>query len=168
MGKKFSIDHFISEGEKRTAIYDKINRFDSGKNAKREETSYLDRYAPRGISEPFVMASGNAVDQFVYRDSCLTPRLLPFIKKNHSDRNYIFWPDQTGCHYAEHSLVFLCENLIHLVDKVDNLANLPEVRPIEDFWSILKAKVYENNWKAKTLHQLEVRIKKCLKEVLQY
>ena len=37
--------------------------------------------SPRGISEPFIMASGNAVDQFVYRDSCLAPRLLPFIEK---------------------------------------------------------------------------------------
>ena len=46
---------------------------------------------------------------------------------------------------AEHSLDFLCENLIHHVDKVDNPTNLPEVRPIEDFWSISKAKVYENN-----------------------
>ena len=27
--------------------------------------------SPRGISEPFIMASGNAVDQFVYRDNCL-------------------------------------------------------------------------------------------------
>ena len=53
--------------------------------------------SPRGISEPFIMASGNAVDQFVYRGSCLAPRLLPFIKKNHSDGNYIFWTD------AEHS-----------------------------------------------------------------
>ena len=119
---------------------------------------------PRGISEPFIMAS---VDQFVYRESCLAPRLLPFIKKDHSDRNYIFWPDQAGCYYVEHSLDFLCEDLIHHVDKVDNPANLPEVRPIEDFWSILKAKVYENNWEAKTLHQLEVRIKKCQKEVDQ-
>ena len=57
--------------------------------------------------------------------------------------------------------------MIRRVDKVDNPANLPEVRPIEDFWSILKAKVYENNWEAKSLHQLEVRIKKCLKEVDQ-
>ena len=61
---------------------------------------------------------------------------------------------------------FLCENLIHQIDK-DNPANLPEVRPIEDFWSILKAKVYENNWEAKTLHQIEVRIERCLKEVDQ-
>ena len=36
MGKRFTIDHFISEGEKRTTIYDTINRFESGKNAKRQ------------------------------------------------------------------------------------------------------------------------------------
>ena len=57
--------------------------------------------------------------------------------------------------------------MIHHVDKVDNPANLPEVRPIEDFRSILKAKVYEDSWEAKSLHQLEVRIKKCLKEMDQ-
>ena len=34
LGKKFTIDHFISEGEKQTTIYDIINRFESGKNAK--------------------------------------------------------------------------------------------------------------------------------------
>ena len=36
LGKKFTIDHFISEGEKRTTFYDKINRFESGKNAKHQ------------------------------------------------------------------------------------------------------------------------------------
>ena len=34
--KKFTSDHFISEGEKRTTIYDIINRFESGKNAKHQ------------------------------------------------------------------------------------------------------------------------------------
>ena len=57
--------------------------------------------------------------------------------------------------------------MIHYVNKVDNPDDLPEFRPIEDFRPILKAKVYENDWEAKTLHQLEVRIKKCLKEVDQ-
>ena len=33
-GKKFTIDHFISEGEIRTTMYDITNRFESGKNAK--------------------------------------------------------------------------------------------------------------------------------------
>ena len=36
LGKKFTFDHFISEGEKRTTIYDIINRFESGKNAKHQ------------------------------------------------------------------------------------------------------------------------------------
>ena len=36
LGKKFTIDHFISEGEKRTTIYDITNRFESGKNAKHQ------------------------------------------------------------------------------------------------------------------------------------
>ena len=83
-------------------------------------------------------------------------------KKNHSDGNYIFWPDQAGCHYIEHSLDFLCENLIHHADKVDNF---PEVRPKEDLWSILKAKVYENNWEAKTL--LEVRINETYSSLIK-
>ena len=36
LGKKFTIHHFISEGEKRTTMYDIINRFESGKNAKHQ------------------------------------------------------------------------------------------------------------------------------------
>ena len=56
----------------------------------REDTSCQSHSS---ISEPFVMASGNAVDQFAYRYNCLAPRLLPFINKNHSDGNYIFWPN---------------------------------------------------------------------------
>ena len=34
--KKFTIEHFIGEGEKRTTIYDIINRFESRKNAKHQ------------------------------------------------------------------------------------------------------------------------------------
>ena len=36
-------DHFISEGEKRTTIYDIINRFESGKNQKHQSGSCLYR-----------------------------------------------------------------------------------------------------------------------------
>ena len=109
--------------------------------------------SPRGISEPFVMTSENSVGQFVCQDNCLASRLLPFIKKiiliTSFDRS-------NSCHYAEHPLDFWCENLIHHVDEEDNPANLPEVRPIEDFWSILKAKVYENNWEAKPYISLKL------------
>ena len=35
-GEKFPFDHFISEGEKRSTIYDIINRFEFGKNEKHQ------------------------------------------------------------------------------------------------------------------------------------
>ena len=35
LGKNFTIDYFISEGEKRTTFYDIINRFECG-NAKHQ------------------------------------------------------------------------------------------------------------------------------------
>ena len=53
--------------------------------------------------------------------------------------------------------MLISKNLIHHVDKADNTANLPEARPIEDFWAQVKVKLYENNW--------EVIIRKCLKEL---
>ena len=119
----------------------------------------------RGLSEPYIVKSGNAINPFIYRDECLSKRLLPFIKQFHSDDNYVFWPDLASSHYAEASLDFMIENSINHVDKCDNPANLPEARPIENFWSILKGKVYKNGWEAKSLHQLKLRIKKCLREL---
>ena len=32
-----------------------------------------------------------------------------------------------------------------LLSKINNPTKLPEARPIEDFWSILKGEVYKNN-----------------------
>ena len=46
-----------------------------------------------------------------------------------------------------------------------NSGNLPKVRPIKDFWGILKAKVNENNWFAKNIDRLKKKIKKCLLEM---
>ena len=48
---------------------------------------------------------------------------------------------------------------IKFVEKCENPANVPEVRAKEDFWSILKGKVYENGWKAENLTLLKNRIR---------
>ena len=52
-----------------------------------------------------------------------------------------------------------------MVDKDDNLANVPECRPIEDFWSILKQIVYADNWQVENVSQLRSRIEYCLNKV---
>ncbi len=43
--------------------------------------------------------------------------------------------------------------------KTDNPPNAPQLRPIEHFWSFLKQKVYENDWKAENTEQLLRRIR---------
>ena len=43
--------------------------------------------------------------------------------------------------------------------------NAPKLRPIEDFWEILPAKVYEKNWFANNLTQLKKKISKCMLEM---
>jgi hypothetical protein len=39
--------------------------------------------------------------------------------------------------------------------EIINPANAPKLRPIEDFWRILKTNVYENNWSVKNVSQLK-------------
>lgn len=60
---------------------------------------------------------------------------------------------------------FLDENDINYVAKDDNPPNCPEVRPIENYFSILKQRVYAENWSAENRDQLIRRIKKCTKEI---
>ena len=38
-----------------------------------------------------------------------------------------------------------------MIQKCKNPPNVREAQPIEDFWSILKGKVYEDCWKADNL-----------------
>ena len=116
-----------------------------------------------GILKPLIRKSKFAIDQDVYIEECLNERLIPFIRKHHKNNDYVFWPDLASSHYAESTIDFLIENGINHVDKFENPANLPEVRPIENFWAILKAKVYENNWRAKDLTELKKRIELCIK-----
>ena len=41
------------------------------------------------------------INRYVYRDECLEPFLISFIKKYHKDDTYVFWPDQASAHYAK-------------------------------------------------------------------
>ena len=59
----------------------------------------------------------------------------------------------------------MMDNKIEFVEKYENQANLPECRPIENFWSIIKSRVYKDGWKAKNSKVLEARIVNCIKKV---
>ena len=62
---------------------------------------------------------------------------------------------------------FLRKNGIAYVEKDENPPNAPQIRPIENYWGILKMKVYEGNWSAKDREALIRRIKIKQKEIDQ-
>ena len=121
----------------------------------------------KGISKPFFRKSGLAVDQNTYVKSCLSKILVPFLRKYHSDGNYIFWSDKASSHYSKKAIQFLENENVHFVPKDKNPTNLPQCRPIEDFFGSLSNLVYENGWAAKNMEQLKRRIRFCLKKMDQ-
>ena len=121
--------------------------------------------SPRGMSQSFIAPSGLSVNQDVYLNECVKKRLIPYIEKYHSDNNYVFWPDLASSQYANSVLTWLREKNVTFVEKEDNPPCVPELRPIENFWSILKGQVYSKGWEAKTVDELKRRIKYCLKKV---
>ena len=54
---------------------------------------------------------------------------------------------------------------LNYVAKEVNPPNAPQIRPIEQYWSILKQKTYENNWTAPGTDALAKIIKKCMREI---
>lgn len=121
--------------------------------------------SPRGISHPFIAPSSLAINQQIYLNDCIKKRLIPFIDKYHSNKNYVFWPDLASSHYANSVISHLREKKVVFVEKADNPPCVPELRPIENFWSILKGLVYEKGWEAKNYNDLKKRIRSCIKKV---
>ena len=68
----------------------------------------------------------------------------------------------TSARYGRKAIAYLESKKVKFVAKDDNPPNVPETSPIEDFWGILKERVYKNGWVAKTLPQLRRRIKYCI------
>ena len=79
----------------------------------------------------------------------------PLIQKHYPQGKYVFWPDLASANYAHVVQDYLKEKKINYMAKWMNPANVPKARPIEDFWANLKQQVYEKDWKAKNLSQLE-------------
>ena len=46
-----------------------------------------------------------------------------------------------------------------------NVANVPEIRAIEDFWGYLKRNVYKDSWQAKNFDELKKIIYRCIQNI---
>lgn len=117
------------------------------------------------ISQPYIgVVRGEALNAERYIDRCLS-KLLQFLNTNHANDQIMFWPDLASCHYARITRDWYEANNINFVPKVDNPPNLPQARPIEDFWALLSRKVYNNGWEAQNQEQLRRRISGKIREI---
>ena len=84
-------------------------------------------------------------------------KLIPFIKKYHiNDDAMIFWPDLARAHYSKEVLTYFDETsvpIVPIVPKTINPPNIPQGRPIEDFWGVL---VQLTIWKQKQRNSWDV------------
>jgi transposase len=115
------------------------------------------------ISEPVFLERHNSVTADFYQEECISRKLTQFIDANHAGDDYIFWPDLASAHTAKSTLKLLEELRIPVVPIDHNPPNLPQCRPIENFWGILKMKVFENGWEAENIMKLRRRIILCLR-----
>ncbi|RNA40548.1 glucosylceramidase 4 [Brachionus plicatilis] len=127
-----------------TLSHGKINRNDIFYLSYIAPTPASTNYTPVKKFEPKLLGLLNLVSE---RGISYEKRgVIPFIKKYHSVGYCKFWPDLASPHYANTVVNYLIDQNIKFVQKRENPANVPEVRQIEDFLSILKGKVYENSW----------------------
>lgn len=119
----------------------------------------------KGISKPYFKEGGLAINAETYQNECLKKILIPFVHKYHSDKNFVFWPDKASSHYAKTTQELLKSKNINFVPKERNPTNLPQCRPIEDFFGNLSSLVYKNNWRAKNCEELKKRIRSCIRKM---
>lgn len=87
------------------------------------------------------------VNKEIYINECLKKRLLPFIRSHNGPT--IFWPDLASAHYAKDTINFLNNHNIDFVPKEANPPNVPELRPIERYWALVKAQLKKEKRGAK-------------------
>lgn len=121
-------------------------------------------FSEKGLSQHYIVPSGQAINTKCYITKCMS-KLKRFITQLHKNDEIVFWPDLASSHYSKETTEFLKSNNINFVPKHCNPANVPELRPIEDFWSELKRHVYDKGWCAKNLDQLRRRIEYSLKKL---
>ena len=121
--------------------------------------------SPRGVTTPVICPSRGNIDGDFYREKCLKQVLLPFLASRYPTGGYIFWPDLATAHYARATVDMLAEAEVPVVARDMNPPNAPQLRPIEDFWGMLKQEVYSGDWTASSDRMLRARIKSCVRQI---
>ena len=124
--------------------------------------------SPKGISTPVITSGrGMAVTADSYVSNCLSRQLIPYLNTHYPQGGYIFWPDKVSVHYARITTDYLGANGNNYISKEDNPTEVPQCRPVVDFFGLLSTRVFEGNWVANNVEALKRRIRRCLREIPQ-
>ena len=85
-----------------------------------------------------IIQSSTNVNGEVYREMCLRGELPPFIDEKDPECGYLFCSVPAVTHYARDTVQFLEEARVATLKREDNPPNVPQLRPTEDFWGIMK------------------------------
>ena len=77
----------------------------------------------------------------------------------------VFWPDKASSHYSLKTTTFMNNNGIKFVPKEVNPTEVPQCRPIEDFFGVLATHVYAQNWITGYAEAVKRRIRACIKRI---
>ena len=72
---------------------------------------------------------------------------------------------KTSAHYSNATQEVYKTLNIKFVPKNSNPPNVPQLRPIEHFWALLKERVYSRGWRCETHEELIKRIYYCLSNI---
>lgn len=86
-----------------------------------------------------VFVCKGTMDADIYQRECIKKRLVPFLR-SHTNPT-LFWPDLASCHYARSTIQLMDQYGVNFVPKELNPPNSPGVRPIENFWALMKRKM---------------------------
>jgi hypothetical protein len=92
------------------------------------------------------------MDRHLYMKECLKKRILPMIRSHNVPVK--FWPDLASCHYAKDTIKWYEDNNVDLIPKNMPPPNCPQLRPIEQYWAIVKRKLKKNGGEAKDAQQM--------------
>ena len=120
--------------------------------------------SPKGHSDVFFVPANCALNAKIYSEECIKAKLVPFIEKYYPKGYYVFWPDGASCHYASTTIDVFEKFRINYIKREENPPNVPQIRPIERFWSHLKKAVYSDGWETQSYRGLKLRIRKKLTE----
>jgi len=117
-------------------------------------------------SKPFI-SFGQTINAEIYLKHCIQERLIPFINQYHKKDEVLFWPDLATCHYHRDVQQFLQESGIEVVKKDKNPPNLPQARPIERYWALVKRQYKRRQKAPKSLTSFKRMYKNDSSKVLQ-